>query len=133
MKMLQEVGLSPGQITEDALKQYLPDNEFYRVSKVSDCLRHNDAILVKCGLGYPVLGSNTLSERIVNESQDQDQITINQKYNITNTLLKAVCRDKESIVLWEDKDNLYNTNDMFKQSMLNIVTAMQAVWLFEEL
>jgi len=132
-KILDEANVGVHTLTTEALREYLTATDYRTIMDKSIVLQARGNILFRFGFEYtepndvdsPV--SNSLAEYTGSGYLPENVIL---KDGIE---LKAACPNNKSIVLWESEHITDNTNGMFRQSMLNILTALSTVLLFEEL
>ena len=124
-QILDEANVGLTQLTMALLRECLTAMDYRSILEKTETLLARGNILNRLGFtscpsddNYPV--SNGQSKELFYEFPE-------------NVMLNATCQNKDSIVIWEEERTEYNTNDMFRLSLLNILTAQSTVLLFDEL
>lgn len=120
-KILDEAGIGIRTLTIEKLYEILSAADYRSVVAMTDYLQEKGKLLYECGFKKVVDVIDNTYLKPLHAVVDR------------NTLLNAVCPNKNTIIMWEEYNESYNTDNMFRQSMLNILNAMSAVLLFEDL
>lgn len=114
-RVLEESGISLKLVTRQKLEEVLTAVDYFDVMSTTNRLMSKNNILFK--LGY--CGDNLI---------EYD----GQKYELDKAVLKGVCPNEHTLVIWVEPSQLNNPNDMMKQSAINLVAAMAAVMTFKQ-
>lgn len=111
----KECGVGVKALTKEALQKYLTASDYRSIEETSILLQTPGNLLHAFGFEY---NQGPAMEYVLN-------------LPLSNSVLTAVCPNPDTIVFWLKPSEVNNTNDMIKESLLNIVSAMSEVLPFD--
>lgn len=122
--LLEEAGISMSTVTHRKLSEVLTLMDYRVVLENTQRLMSGNNLLARMGYKY---SENTNGAAAAYEC-DKSLIP----YDLDKSVFNGICSNENTLVTWIESSNLSFSNDMIKQSAINLIMAMAKVLKFSK-